>query len=95
MLYQLHALLPLFGICAMFVGLVVVIVTPALVSDFVKKIRRSRRESRLFYQQYRAEQDIHNIKRNAVQEMLRAEREYRDTRDSGEVIEGTAVEVRP
>ncbi len=91
----MHTLLSLLGICALFVGLVVVIVTPALVSDYVKKIRRSRHESRLFYQQYRAEQDIRNIKRNAAQEMLRAEREYRHAYGDGEIIEGTAVEAQP
>jgi hypothetical protein len=90
----MHTLLSLLGICAVFVGFVVAIVTPVLVSDFVKKIRRSRRESRLFYQQHRAEQDIRNIRRNAAQEMLRAEREYRHAYGDGEIIEGTAVEVR-
>jgi hypothetical protein len=97
MLYQLQAaLMGSIDICALFVVLVAVIVTPALLSDFVKKFRRNRgRESRLYDQQYQAERDIRNIRRNAAREMLRAERECRNTHDGDEIVEGVAIEVRP
>jgi hypothetical protein len=56
--------------------------------------RYLRRGSRLDDERYRAEEAIRSIKRRAVHELLTVEREYRDHSGSGEIIEGTAVEVR-
>jgi hypothetical protein len=56
--------------------------------------RHLRRGSRLDYQRYQAEQALRSIKRRAIHELLTAEREHRDLGGSGEIIEGTAVEVR-
>lgn len=65
------------------------------ITGWVERVwRRSRRRSRLDYERYQAEQAIRSIKRRAVHELLATEREYRDRNGSGEIIEGTAVEVR-
>ena len=58
------------------------------------RYRQRRRRTRLTYERYAAEQAIRSIRRRAVQELLTAEREHRELGGSGEIIEGTAVEVR-
>lgn len=55
--------------------------------------RRVSRGRSLRLEQYRAEQAIHGIRRQAIHDMLEAERTHRNIHD-GDVIEGTAVEVR-
>lgn len=54
---------------------------------------RLRRRRTLQLEQYRAEQAIHIIRRQAIHDMLEAERTHPNSYD-GDVIEGTAVEVR-
>jgi hypothetical protein len=44
-------------------------------------------------EQYRAEQALHSIRREAVHDMLETARTHRNAYD--DVIEGTAVEIRP
>lgn len=44
------------------------------------------------YECFQAQQEIHNIRRRAIREMLHAEH---CAHDDPHVIEGTAVEVRP
>jgi hypothetical protein len=53
-----------------------------------------RRQASQEYARNLAEFSIRITKRRAIQEMLTAEREHRNLGGSGEVIEGTAVEVR-
>jgi hypothetical protein len=55
--------------------------------------RRRRHNSRWPYDQYQNEQIIRSIRREAIRDMLEAERDQRYAYDS-DVIEGTAVEVR-
>jgi len=66
--------------------------------DTYEAIRARRRQRRqrtsLTYERYAAEQAIRELKRRAVHELLTAEREHRDLGSRGEIIEGTAVEVR-
>lgn len=63
------------------------------ITEYVGKIRRRRRRrQRLRFEQYQAEQAIRSIRREAIRAMLAAERGYDPA--SGEVIEGTAVEVK-
>ncbi len=54
--------------------------------------RRRRRTSRWPYTQYQAEQVIRSIRREAIRDMLEAEREERYAYDP-DIIEGTAVVV--
>jgi hypothetical protein len=62
------------------------------VAELLGKLRRRlRRNKRLRLEQYRAEQALHNIRRDAIHDMLETARTYRDTYDG--IIEGTAVEV--
>jgi hypothetical protein len=56
--------------------------------------RRLFKRTHLDYQHYAAEQAIRDIKRRAIQELLAAERHYHKSGSDGDVIEGTAVEVR-
>jgi hypothetical protein len=58
------------------------------------RCRQRRQRGRLIYERYAAEQALRNIKRRAIYELLTAEREHRDLDGSGDIIEGTAVEVR-
>jgi hypothetical protein len=70
----------------------------ALIGDFIKNLRRKRvkrQRVNLYYERYAATQAIRALKRNAIREMLEAEREYRSTGGDGEIIESTAVEVEP
>lgn len=53
-----------------------------------------RRQAGQEYVRDLAEFSIRRTRRRAIQEMLAAEREYHDVGGSGDVIEGTAVEVR-
>ena len=77
------------GVSILIVGAIVIVVS------FVTGVwRRQRRDSRLDYERYQAEEAIRGIKRRAVHDLLAAERDYRDLGGSGEIIEGTAVEVR-
>jgi hypothetical protein len=96
MLHQAHAFLAgLLEICAVYgVTFLVVGVIVGVASVVGATWRRLRRNSRLDYQRYQAEEAIRAIKRRAVHEMLTAERQYRDLGGSDEIIEGTAVEVR-
>lgn len=96
MIHQAHAFLvgllelgAVYGVTFLVVGVIV-----GVVSVVSATWRRLRRNSRLDYERYQAEEAIRAIKRRAVHEMLTAERQYRDLGGSGEVIEGTAVEVR-
>ena len=96
MLHQAHAFLAgllelgaVYGVTFLVVGVIVVVVSVVSATW-----RRLRRNSRLDYERYQAEEAIRAIKRRAVHEMLTAERECRDLGGSGDVIEGTAVEVR-
>jgi len=62
--------------------------------EAVQQMRRHRRRrARAEYERYAAEQAIRNTRRHAIQGMLAAEREYRDLGGSGEIIEGTAVDI--
>jgi hypothetical protein len=51
---------------------------------------RLRNQARLDYERYSAEQSIRSIRREAIRDMLEAERDQRYAYDS-DVIEGTAV----
>jgi hypothetical protein len=53
-----------------------------------------RERSRLAYERYAAEQFIREARRQGIREMLTAERTYRDRFGDGDVIEGTAIEVK-
>lgn len=64
------------------------------IEELAGKLRRRMSRSRnLRLEQYRAEQTIHGIRRQAIHDMLDAARTHRSF-DDGDVIEGTAVEVR-
>lgn len=64
------------------------------VAEFIGKLRdRIRRRRGLLLEQYRAEQAIRNIRREAIHAMLETARPHRNAYDD-DVIEGTAVEVR-
>jgi hypothetical protein len=62
----------------------------AVLAEWVR--RHLSRKRRAVYEQYAAEQAIRAIKRRAILDLLAAERGYR-ARSTGDVIEGTAVEV--
>jgi hypothetical protein len=88
----LHDLLKAVGVSGLVAGAVIWLFW---IAGWVERVwRRPRRRSRLDYERYQAEQAIRSIKRRAVHELLTAEREYRDRSGNGEIIEGTAVEVR-
>lgn len=72
-------------------GLMVVVVLS--VAERVDKIRRARRRTRLGLERYRAEQAIRSIRRQAICDLLEAERAHRCAYHDPEVIESTAVEV--
>lgn len=56
-----------------------------------RRLERSyRRDTRL--KVYEARFAIRDIRKRAIREMLKAEREYREVAGYGEVIEGTAIE---
>jgi hypothetical protein len=95
MVHQAHAfLVGALEICAVYGVSILVTGTIVVAAGFVIGVwRRQRRSSRLDYERHEAEQTIRSIKRRAIQEMLAAEREHRDLGGSGEIIEGTAVEV--
>jgi hypothetical protein len=64
------------------------------VAEFIGDRRdRARRRNAMRVEQYRAEQSIRSIRREAIREMLEAECDQRYAYDPN-VIEGTAVEVR-
>jgi hypothetical protein len=74
-------------------GLMVVVVLA--IAERVGKIRRrARRRTRLRYERYRAEQAIRDIRRQAICDLLVAERAYRYAYNDPDIIESTAVEVR-
>jgi len=50
--------------------------------------------ARLDYERFHAEQSIRSIRRQAIHDMLEAERAARYAYDDPDIIEGTAVEVR-
>ncbi len=65
------------------------------IAEYVGKIRRrARRRTRLRLEQYRAEQAIRCIRREAICDLLEAERVHRYARNDPDIIESTAVEVR-
>jgi hypothetical protein len=55
--------------------------------------RQQRRRASLDYQSYAADEAIRALKRQAVHEMLEAERAHRHAYHSPDIIESTAVEV--
>jgi hypothetical protein len=62
------------------------------VAELIGKIRcRVLRGQRLRLEQYRAEQALHSIRRQAVHNMLETARTHPGTYD--DVVEGTAIEV--
>jgi hypothetical protein len=60
------------------------------VAELIGKVRRGRS---LRLERYRAEQSLHEIRRDAICDMLETARTQRYAYD-GDIIEGTAVEVR-
>jgi hypothetical protein len=65
------------------------------IAEYVGKIRRrARRRIRLRLEQYRAEQAIRNIRREAICDLLEAERAHRYAYNDPGIIESTAIEVR-
>lgn len=56
--------------------------------------RHMRRASRLDYERYRAEEEIRNIRREAICDLLEAERAHRYAYHDPNIIESTAVEVK-
>lgn len=78
------------------IGMVVVLPLLTLAGDLVKHLWRKRSKRQMvdlyYYERYMADQAIHELKRRGIHDLLAAERGYRDI--DGDVIEGTAVEVR-
>jgi hypothetical protein len=65
------------------------------IAEYVAKIRRrARRRTRLRLEQYRAEQAIRSIRREAIYDLLKAEHAQRYARNHPDIIESTAVELR-
>jgi hypothetical protein len=95
MVYQLHAALTTtLDMCALWAVSFLVVGSLLAVGSCVKRVWQSwRRRVRFGYEIYAAEQTIHGIRRRAIHDLLTAEREYHDV-GGGDVIEGTAVEVR-
>jgi hypothetical protein len=93
MVHQLlHDLLKAVGVSGLVAGAVIWLFW---IAGWIERVwRHLRRRSRLEHERYRAEQAIRGIKRQAVHELLTAEREHRDRSGNGEIIEGTAIEVR-
>jgi hypothetical protein len=60
------------------------------VAELIGKVRCDRS---LRLERYRAEQSLHDIRRDAIHDMLETARTQRDAYD-GDVIDGTCVEVR-
>jgi len=89
---MLDSLLCGFEVIAMIVGLIGVGIGILEVEARIEERRRDR-EHRMpvAYSRYAATRSIRDIKRQAIRELLEAERYARA--DYGEVIEGTAVEV--
>lgn len=56
---------------------------------------RARREARVDYAQYAATRDIRDIRRRAIYDLLEAERQYHDIGSRDDVIDSTAVELKP
>jgi hypothetical protein len=79
-------------------GLVVFGLLFLLVVSVVELVGNARRRvchgRRLRLEQYRAEQALHSIRREAIRDMLEAERGHRYAHNDPDIIEGTAVEVR-
>ena len=96
MAYQLHAaFIVVLDMLAMFVVIFLVTLLLLTVGSFVKRIWQNwRRKARFDYEVYAAARDIKDIGRRAIHDLLAAEQEYRDIGGGGDVIEGTAVEVR-
>jgi hypothetical protein len=79
------------GVLVVFGFLFVAFVSVAELAGKVRERMFGGRDLQL--EQYRAEQDLHSIRREAIHEMLEAARTHRNAYDD-DVIEGTAVEVR-
>ncbi len=62
-------------------------------SEPVEKQWKLRQERRIDYARYAALRDVRAVRRHAIREMLKAERERRDTAGYGEIIDGTCHEV--
>jgi hypothetical protein len=64
------------------------------VAELVGKLRRRlHRDRRLRLERYRTEQAIRSLRREAIRDMLEAERTHLYGHHDPEVIDGTAVEV--
>ena len=91
----LHSLIywvALFLVCG---GGGLAVVAVIWLAESVETIRSRRRRCRsLRVERYRAEQAIRGIKRQAIRDLLVAERVQRTVCDDPDVIESTAVEVR-
>jgi hypothetical protein len=59
-----------------------------------KARRRMCRGRSLRLEQYRAEQALHDIRREAIRDLLETARVQRYANDDPEIIDGTAVEIR-
>jgi hypothetical protein len=89
---MLESLLCAFGLLAMMIALVGVGIGIVEIQARIEEQRRDR-EHRMpvVYARYAATRSIRDIRRQAIRDLLEAERRQRT--DYGDVIEGTAVEV--
>jgi hypothetical protein len=91
---MLESLLCGFGVAAMIIGLIGVGVGIVEVEGRIEERRRRRqRQTKVALTRYAATRSIRDIKRQAIRDLLEAERDYYQA-CHGDVIEGTAVEVR-
>lgn len=92
----LHSLIhwvALFLVCG---GGGLAVVAVIWVAKSVETIRsRRRKHKNLWVTRYRAEQTIRDIRRQAIRDLLVAEQAQRVACHNPDVIESTAVEVRP
>ncbi len=92
----LHSLIywvALFLVCGGGGLAVVAVIWVAKSVETIKSRRRQR--NNLWVARYRAEQTIRGIRRQAIRDLLIAERAQRVACHDPDVIESTAVEVRP
>lgn len=81
------------GLSCLVVYGVLFVVLVAAVEFFGRVRRRVCRRRNLRLEQYRAEQALRHIRRQAIHDLLDATHTHQDVGDS-DVIEGTAVEIR-